>query len=87
MGERQQCCFTSRNDKQCGISRSSAAEVEHGLRSAVPNVRMAALVKQYGVDFELTHVVEAKLQSAGASNDLILHWRRNDWLESLRRNL
>jgi TPR repeat protein len=50
----------------------SAADVEHGLKSAVPNARMVALVKQFGVDFELTHVVEAELRSAGASNALIL---------------
>ena len=42
----------------------SAADVEHGLKSAVPNARMVALVKQYGVGFELTHVVEAELRSA-----------------------
>src|SRR6202051_722597 len=53
----------------------SAADVEHGLKSAVPNVRMAALVKQYGVDFELTHTIEAELRSAGASNNLILQIR------------
>ena len=40
----------------------TAADVEHGLRSGVPNARMAALVKQYGVDFELTHAVEAELR-------------------------
>ncbi len=50
----------------------SAADVEHGLKSAVPNARMAALVKQYGVDFELTRTVEEKLRSAGASDSLIL---------------
>jgi TPR repeat protein len=50
----------------------SAADVEHGLKSAVPNARMIALVKQYGVDFELTHVVEAELRRAGASDALIL---------------
>src|ERR1700730_15487868 len=50
----------------------SAADVEHGLKSAVPNARMIALVKQYGVDFELTHTVEQELRSAGASDNLIL---------------
>ncbi len=55
----------------------SAADVEHGLKSAVPNARMAALVKQYGVDFELTHTVENELRSAGASDDLILQIRRS----------
>lgn len=55
----------------------SAADVEHGLKSAIPNARMAALVKQYGVDFELTHVVEAALRSAGASDTLILQISRS----------
>src|ERR1035441_7477378 len=55
----------------------SAADVEHGLKSAVPNARMAALVKQYGVDFELTHRVEDELRSAGASDNLIRQIRRS----------
>jgi hypothetical protein len=50
----------------------SAADVEHGLKSAVPNARMAALVKKYGVDFELTKTVKGELRSAGASDSLIL---------------
>src|SRR5437899_7161573 len=55
----------------------SAAEVKHGLKSSVPNKRMAALVKKYGVDFELTDVVEAELRSAGASHNLILQISRS----------
>src|SRR5438105_14563871 len=50
----------------------SAADVEHGLKAAVPNARMAALVKQYGVDFELTNSLEKELRSAGANDSLIL---------------
>jgi TPR repeat protein len=55
----------------------SAADVEHCLKSAVSNARMAALVKKYGVDFELTHVVEAELRSSGASDTLILQISRS----------
>src|SRR5260370_40808793 len=55
----------------------SAADVEHGLKSAVPNARMAALVKQYGVDFELPHRVEDELRSSGASDNLILQISRS----------
>ena len=55
----------------------SAADVEHGLKSAVPNARMAALVKKYGVDFELTKTVEGELRSAGASANLILQISRS----------
>src|SRR5260370_23588341 len=55
----------------------SAADVEHGLKSAVPNARMAALVKKYGVDFELTGPVKQELRSAGASDSLILQIGRS----------
>ena len=50
----------------------SAGDVEHGLRSGVPNARMTVLVKRYGVDFELNDAVEKQLRSAGASDNLIL---------------
>lgn len=55
----------------------SAADVEHGLKSGVPNARMAALVKQYGVDFELTDVVKQRLRRAGASDNLTLQIGRS----------
>jgi uncharacterized protein len=55
----------------------SAADVEHGLKSGVPKARMAALVKRYGVDFELTDVVEEELRSVGASDSLILQIGRS----------
>src|ERR1700732_1390234 len=55
----------------------SAADVEHGLKSAVPNARMAALVKKYGVDFELTGARKQELRSAGASDNLILQIGRS----------
>src|ERR1700732_1964807 len=55
----------------------SAADVEHGLKSAVPNARMAALVKKYGVDFELTGARKQELRSAGASDNLLLQISRS----------
>src|SRR6266403_1396180 len=55
----------------------SAADVEHGLKSAVPNARMAELVKKYGVDFELTGAVKQELRAAGASDNLILQIGRS----------
>src|SRR5436309_15458761 len=55
----------------------TAAEIEHGLKSAMPNARLAALVKQYLVDFELTRSIEAELRSAGATDDLILEIRHS----------
>jgi peptidase S41-like protein len=50
----------------------SASDIEHGLKAGVTNTRMASLVKQYGVDFELTDVVEKQLRGAGANSDLLL---------------
>src|SRR5580700_6296760 len=50
----------------------SVADVEHGLRAGVSNTRMAALVKQYGVDFELTDAAEKQLRAAGANDELLL---------------
>src|SRR5258705_10009472 len=55
----------------------SAADVEHGLKSAVPNARMTALVKKYGVDFALTAPVEEGLRRAGASDNLLLEISRS----------
>src|SRR6202171_6453642 len=64
----------------------SAADVEHGLKSAVPNARMAALVKKYGVDFELTGAVKQELRSAGASDNLILQISRSRAPVPIREN-
>src|SRR5438477_2724554 len=55
----------------------SAADIEHGLRAAVTNGRMAALVKQYKVDFKLTDGIEKDLRNAGASDNLILQISRS----------
>ena len=63
--------------KQNAHRPHSAADVEHGLQSAVPNARMAALVRQCGVDFELTVGVEKALRSAGANDNLILQIGRS----------
>src|SRR6266853_4425775 len=72
------CSAAGRTTKSHNAPRPlSATDVEHGLKSAVPNARMAALVKQYGVDFELTHTVENELRNAGASNNLILQIGRS----------
>jgi TPR repeat protein len=49
----------------------SITDVEHGLKSGVPNARMAVLVKRYGVDFELSAGIEKKLRAAGANHNLI----------------
>ena len=49
----------------------STTDVEHGLKSGVPNTRMAALVKKYGVDFRVNAAVEKRLRSAGANSNLM----------------
>lgn len=56
----------------------SVADVEHGLKAGVSNARMSVLVKQYGVDFELTDAIEKQLRAAGANNELLLRIARLD---------
>jgi hypothetical protein len=50
----------------------SVSDIEHGLKAGVTNTRMAELVKQYGVDFELTDATKKQLHSAGATDELLL---------------
>ncbi len=47
-------------------------EIEDALRHEVPRPRVAALVREYGVNFELTKEAEVRLRDAGADNDLLL---------------
>ena len=47
-------------------------EIEDALRHEVPRPRMTALVREYGVTFELTKEAEIRLRDAGADNDLLL---------------
>lgn len=63
--------------KQIAPRPLSGADVQHGLKSAVPNARMAALVKRYGVDFKLNDVLEKQLRRAGANDNLILQIARS----------
>src|ERR1700704_5924678 len=77
------CSAAARTTKSHNAPRPlSAADVEHGLKSAVPNARMAALVKQYGVDFELTDQVEKELRKVGANDKLVLQIGRSRALVS-----
>ncbi len=62
---------------QNGPRPLSAGDIEHALKSGVPNARMAVLVKRYGVGFELTDAAEKQLRSAGASDNLILQIGRS----------
>src|ERR1700730_16043123 len=64
----------------------SAADVEHSLKSAVPNARMAALEKKSGVDLEWTGAVKQELRSAGASDGLILQISRSRAPVPIREN-
>lgn len=54
----------------------SVSDVEHSLKAGVTNTRMVALVKQYGVDFDLTDAVEKELRAAGANDELLLRIAR-----------
>lgn len=55
----------------------SVSDIEHGLRSGVTNTRMAGLVKQYGVDFEMNDSIEKELKLAGANSDVLQQIARN----------
>jgi hypothetical protein len=55
----------------------SVSDVEHGLKAGVTNARMAALVKQYGVDFDVTDAVKKEFSEAGANSDLLLMIAKN----------
>ena len=63
-------------DSQSPAAPLSVADVEHGLKAGVSNTRMAALVKQYGVDFDLTDAIEKQLRAAGANDELLLRIAR-----------
>lgn len=63
------------------------ADVEHGLKAGVSNTRMATLVKQYGVDFELTDDIEKELRAARATGDLLLEISRAKHPISVSPNL
>src|ERR1700685_682414 len=54
----------------------SLADIEEALKSGIPNVNVIALVKQHGVDFELTDAVEKRLRMAGANGDVLLEITR-----------
>ena len=49
----------------------SEAEIEDALRHEVPRPRMAALVREYGVSFEVGKEAELRLRDAGADNELL----------------
>ncbi len=50
----------------------SLAEIEEALSAGVATARVAALIKEYGVDFSLTDEAEQRLRGAGADDALIL---------------
>jgi tetratricopeptide (TPR) repeat protein len=60
----------------------SVSDIEHGLKAGVSTTRMAALVKQYSVDFELTDTIEKELRAAGANDELLLRIARTARFDS-----
>jgi len=54
-----------------GAAPFSLAEVETGLKSWITTRRMAALVQQFGVDFQLSDATRKRLADAGADPDLL----------------
>lgn len=57
---------------EAGPKPLSEVEIEDALRHEVPRQRMAALVREYGVTFELNKEAEVRLLDAGADRDLLL---------------
>jgi len=55
----------------------SLAEVEEALQGGLTSTRIAALVKQYGVDFALTADNEQRLRAAGANDSVLLAVAKN----------
>ncbi|MCU1305401.1 MAG: degP1 [Acidobacteriaceae bacterium] len=49
----------------------SLSDLEHALKGGVTSVRVAELVRQYGVDFQMTPDAERLLRAVGATDDLI----------------
>jgi len=54
-----------------GAAPFSLAEVETGLKSWITTRRMATLVQQFGVDFQLSDATRKRLADAGADPDLL----------------
>lgn len=50
----------------------SEVEIEDALRHEVPRPRVSALIKEYGVNFQLTKEAEIRLRDAGADNEMLL---------------
>jgi len=60
-----------------GSKPLTVAEVEKALTGGVPKSRVAVMVKQYGVDFELTDEREASLRKLGADDKVIIAIMKN----------
>ena len=58
--------------KEAGPRPLSEVEIEDALRHEVPRARVTALVKEYGVTFEVTKESEVRLRDAGADNEMLV---------------
>jgi len=67
----EQTASTSPKPAKSGAAPFSLAEVETGLKSWITTRRMAALVQQFGVDFQLSDANRKRLADAGADAALL----------------
>lgn len=58
--------------ERAGPKPLTAGDVEEALRNGVSNARLRAMVREYGVDFDLTDEAERRLRAAGADDVLLL---------------
>jgi hypothetical protein len=58
--------------EQAGPKPLALDEVEEALKNGISAKRVGELVKQYGVDFDLTGEVEQRLRAVGADDALLL---------------
>lgn len=70
-GTRQSFSLSLKRNPPLGPPALSLAEVENALAN-LPKKRVAEMVGQYGVDFELTDETEKRLRDAGADASLLL---------------
>ena len=63
--------------REAGPKPLSEPEIEDALRHEVPRARVAALVREFGVNFDLTKESEVRLRDAGADGDLLLAIAQN----------
>jgi hypothetical protein len=71
-GMRQSFSLNLKRNPPPGPPALTLAEVETALQNGLSKAKIASLVNQYGVDFEVTDETEKRLRDAGADANLLL---------------